>query len=74
MKKKKVAFITGASKGVGRGIAYGMAEAGWDLAINYHSDAAGAKETLAKVEEMGQICRSPFFRISPGFPLSFSMS
>lgn len=52
----KVAFITGASKGVGRGIAYGMARAGWDLAINYHSDVDGARETREKVEEMGRKC------------------
>lgn len=53
---KKIAFVTGGSKGVGRGIAYGMAAAGWDLVINYHSDVAGAEETQAKVGAMGQKC------------------
>ncbi len=52
----KIAFITGASKGVGRGIAYGMAEAGWDLAINYHGDLEGAEETARKVESIGRKC------------------
>lgn len=55
---KKIAFVTGASKGVGRGIAYGLAEAGWDLAINYHSDRAGAEKTRQQVESMGRSCLS----------------
>jgi NAD(P)-dependent dehydrogenase (short-subunit alcohol dehydrogenase family) len=53
---EKIAFVTGASKGVGRGIAYGLGEAGWDLAINYHSDIAGAEETKSKLESMGRKC------------------
>lgn len=52
----RIAFVTGASKGVGRGIAYGMAKSGWDVAINYHSDKAGAEETKAEIERKGQRC------------------
>ncbi len=52
----KIAFVTGASKGVGRGIAYGMAAAGWDLAINYRSDEKGATETRAAIEAGGRRC------------------
>ncbi|MDF1861040.1 MAG: 3-oxoacyl-ACP reductase FabG [Verrucomicrobiales bacterium] len=52
----KVAFVTGASKGVGRGIAYGLADAGWDVAVNYHSDAAGAEETKEVIESKGRRC------------------
>ncbi len=52
----KVALVTGASKGVGRGIAYGLADAGWDVAINYHSDEAGAEETKLTIEEKGRSC------------------
>ncbi len=55
-KETKRAFVTGASKGVGRGIAYGLAKAGWDVAINYHGDLEGAEETRAEVEKMGQRC------------------
>ena len=29
------AFVTGASKGVGRGIALGLARNGWNVAVNY---------------------------------------
>lgn len=47
---EKVALVTGASKGVGRGIAYGLADAGWTVAINYHRDREGAEETLSVIE------------------------
>ncbi len=52
----RIAFVTGASKGVGRGIAYELASAGWDLAINYHSDQAGAVETQAAIVAKGRRC------------------
>ncbi|MCB1202987.1 MAG: SDR family oxidoreductase [Verrucomicrobiae bacterium] len=52
----RVALVTGASKGVGRGIAYGFADAGWDVAVNYHSDLAGAEETKAVIEGKGRRC------------------
>ncbi len=50
----RVSFVTGASKGVGRGIAYGLAEAGWDVAVNYFGDLAGAEETAEKIRSMGR--------------------
>jgi len=50
----KIALVTGASKGVGRGIALGLAGAGWDVAVNYNRDEAGAKATAAAIEEKGQ--------------------
>jgi len=33
--KDKVAIVTGASQGIGRGIALGLAEAGADVVVNY---------------------------------------
>lgn len=52
----RIAFVTGASKGVGRGIAYGLADAGWDVAVNYYSDEAGAEETKSVIESKGRRC------------------
>jgi len=49
-----VALVTGASKGVGKGIALELARAGCDLAVNYHSDGAGAAATVAEIEAMGR--------------------
>lgn len=47
------ALVTGASKGVGKGIALGLAQAGCRVAVNYHSDAAGAEQTVAELHELG---------------------
>ena len=49
-----MALVTGASKGIGRGIAVGLAAAGWDVAINYNHDRAGAEETADKVRGLGR--------------------
>lgn len=54
MSSSKLALVTGASKGVGRGIAIGLAQAGWDVAVNYNRDASGAAETVATIEATGQ--------------------
>jgi 3-oxoacyl-[acyl-carrier protein] reductase len=46
--------ITGASGGIGRGIALAAARAGADLALTYRSNEAGVRETAAGVEAMGR--------------------
>jgi NAD(P)-dependent dehydrogenase (short-subunit alcohol dehydrogenase family) len=50
---KPVAVVTGASRGIGRGIAACLAEAGYDLIINYRSNQAAAEEAAAMVESLG---------------------
>jgi 3-oxoacyl-[acyl-carrier protein] reductase len=42
-----VALITGASRGIGRGIALELAKIGCDLVINYASNASAAQQTAA---------------------------
>ncbi|MCX6904914.1 MAG: 3-ketoacyl-ACP reductase [Verrucomicrobia bacterium] len=42
-----VALITGASRGIGRGIAVELAKAGYDLIVNYASNQAAAEETAS---------------------------
>src|SRR5712671_1032310 len=43
----RVALITGASRGIGRGIALELARFGYDLIINFAGDAAAARQTAA---------------------------
>ena len=42
--ESRVALVTGASRGIGRGIAIELARAGFDLVINYATDKAAADE------------------------------
>lgn len=49
----KVALITGASKGIGRGLAVALASHGARVAINYKTDKAGAEATRSEVRELG---------------------
>lgn len=53
---KKNALVTGASAGVGQGIAIGLARAGWAVGLNYFDDAEGVKETATSVEAWGGTC------------------
>ena len=48
------ALVTGSSKGVGKGIALALARAGANVAINYHSDAAGAEATVNEIRALGR--------------------
>src|SRR5262249_37316425 len=49
----KHALVTGGSRGIGRGIAIKLAEAGAKIAIHYHVNDAAAKETLERVRQRG---------------------
>ena len=46
--------VTGASSGIGRGIALAAARAGADVALTWHANEPGARETAASIEAIGR--------------------
>ncbi len=50
----KTALVTGASKGIGRGIAKKLATLSCDLAVNYNTDASGAEDVVRSIRATGQ--------------------
>jgi len=48
-----VAIVTGSSQGIGQAIAARLAQDGVNVAIDYHTHAEGAEETLRQVEASG---------------------
>ncbi len=49
----RTALVTGASKGVGKGIAIELAREGCNVAVNFNSDAVGADATVAEIRALG---------------------
>ena len=49
----KVAVVTGASKGIGAGIARALGEAGASVVVNYGSDKTGAETVVADIKAKG---------------------
>ena len=54
----KTALVTGASKGVGKGVALAFAAQGADVVVNYNADRAGAEETVAAIAALGRPLRT----------------
>lgn len=53
MIEKKVAFITGGSRGIGKACALKLAEAGYDIAINYVGNEEAANTTVSELKALG---------------------
>jgi 3-oxoacyl-[acyl-carrier protein] reductase len=50
----KIALVTGASRGLGRAIAIGLAAAGCDVAVNYRERESEAAEVVAECKQHGR--------------------
>jgi NAD(P)-dependent dehydrogenase (short-subunit alcohol dehydrogenase family) len=49
-----VALVTGAGRRIGRAIALGMAQAGWDIAVHYRTSALDAEEVVHAIRALGR--------------------
>jgi 3-oxoacyl-[acyl-carrier protein] reductase len=49
----KTALVTGSARGIGRGVALALAEAGYGVAIHYRSSVNEAEQTRLEVQEFG---------------------
>jgi 3-oxoacyl-[acyl-carrier protein] reductase len=53
MPERKAALVTGAATGIGRSAVLALARAGYDVAINFGSSEAAARDTAAEAEKLG---------------------
>jgi NAD(P)-dependent dehydrogenase (short-subunit alcohol dehydrogenase family) len=53
MSARRVAIVTGGSRGIGRGIVVALAGAGYDVVVNYASNATAARDVCDRVKELG---------------------
>jgi pteridine reductase len=51
---RRVALVTGGAVRVGRALSLGLAEAGYDVAVHYHSSSAAARDVERRITEMGR--------------------
>lgn len=54
--EQKVAMVTGASQGIGKGIALELAKAGYDIALHCSSNISAAQITAAEINALDRRC------------------
>lgn len=52
----RIALVTGAGTGIGKGIAVELARRGAKVAVHYNASDAGARDTEARIRELGGEC------------------
>ena len=57
MGDRRIALVTGASRGIGAAIAIGLAEDRYDIWLNYRSSHDAAQQVKTTVENAGSYCR-----------------
>jgi len=65
---RRVALVTGASRGIGRAIAIELARVNYDVMINYATNHAAADEACAAVKAANPAIRGETFRADVGDP------
>ena len=56
MQNSPIALVTGASKGIGKAIALGLAADGFDIWLNYRNDHDAAEAVRDEIESLGRRC------------------
>lgn len=64
MQEQKIAFVTGASKGIGAAIALVLARDGYNIWLNYRSDHTAAQSVGSQIEALGRSCRLLCFDVA----------
>ena len=64
MTERKVALITGASRGIGKACAIELAKAGYDIAVNYAGNDEAANKTIEELKALGVDAQAFKFDVS----------
>jgi len=54
MLRMTTVVVTGGSRGIGAATCVAVAEAGWDVVVDYVRDAAAAADVVRRVEALGR--------------------
>ena len=61
---EKLALVTGGSRGIGRACALKLAEAGYDVVINYAGNEQAAQQTVEDIKALGVNAKAYRFDVS----------
>ena len=64
MENKKVALVTGGSRGIGKACAIELAKAGCDVIINYAGNEEAANKTVEELKALGSNSKAMKFDVS----------
>jgi 3-oxoacyl-[acyl-carrier protein] reductase len=73
MEKRKIALVTGGSKGIGAAIALSLAQDGYDIWLNYRSDHEKAAGVARSIEEAGSVCTLMPFDVTDAAAVASSL-